>query len=759
MENIISDLNEQQKEAVLINEGPLLVLAGAGTGKTRVLTSKVIQILSLNLAFPSEILAVTFTNKAANEMKERIQSHIPHDISPLWIGTFHSISARILRKHCNLVGLGQDFTIIGGDDQNRLLKQILKELGIDTKQFLPRQYAYKINFWKDKGLNPSDIINESISDNSVPQIKEIYSIYQTRLKNTNIVDFGDLLLHVLNILKKNENIANIYHNKFKYLLVDEYQDTNNAQYLWLKQIAGHHKKQNINICCVGDDDQSIYSWRGAEIKNILKFENDYKNAKIVRLEKNYRSTKHILNVASILINNNTGRHKKTLWTDSEKNVEKVRLISFHNDREESNFICNEVQNFLITNNPIQYNDIAILVRAGYQTRTFEEAFLKTGIPYKVIGGLRFYERKEIQNAVSYLRIIYNENDNLAFERIINVPKRGIGTTTVGTILQAANLYETSLIKTSVKLCEENKIKGKTKESLLNLIKKISKWKNLLNNGIECSKLMEIVLDESEYLLSLKNETTLESQGRLENLAEFVRSLDDFTTVGEFLEYVSLVSDKGDEEKTEKNPVNIMTIHSAKGLEFNTVFLPGWEEGIFPSPKSIEIKNGIEEERRLAYVAITRAKENLYISHTYSRYEFGRIQEMLPSRFISELPKEDLVKINSGLNFYKKNNDDKEVFDYINKINNNSLYLKGSKKYKNIKLGKKKFGGYANQKTMEFFMKSSKKNDKFEIGEKINHPKFGEGKVLSQRDDKLTISFKEFGIKNILSSFVKKHSVT
>jgi DNA helicase-2/ATP-dependent DNA helicase PcrA len=745
--DIINSLNKQQAEAVLCNDGALLVLAGAGTGKTRVLTSKIINILQSGLAFPSEILAVTFTNKAAKEMRNRVANCISGDLSSLWIGTFHAMSARILRQHSELVGLRSDFTIIDSDDSTRLIKQILKEMDVDQKEFPAKNYAWLISSWKDKGLAPEDVGGLKFKSEKTPDAKNIYAIYQNRLRNLNSVDFGDLLLYVLKIFAKDDYIANAYANKFKYLLVDEYQDTNFAQYLWLKRMAGHGRKEKINICCVGDDDQSIYGWRGAEIGNILRFEGDYKGAKIVKLEQNYRSTQYILNVASNIIDNNCGRHKKRLRTDGD-NGEKVNLGSFSNDREESGFIASEIKR-LHLDAGLKFNDMAILVRAGYQTRNFEETFLRKEIPYRVIGGLRFYERREVKDAIAYLRVVANPNDNLAFARIVNVPKRGIGNTTLSVIMQNGNEKSISFIDSTLELCEIGRFSGKTKDSLMGLVENFAKWRGLAKE-VECSVLAETILEESGYIKYYKAEETLESQGRLENLKEFVRSLESFDNLVEFLEYVSLISENANEEKADKDAVNIMTIHSAKGLEFDTVFLPGWEEGIFPSPKSLENKSGLEEERRLAYVAITRAKKRVYISYAQSRYEFGKVNEMLPSRFVAELSQDDISEIET-------NDVDDAVKRYVRKLSSSDEYLSEHKTKKLVNLGSKKFGGFVNKKSMEFFKKASVKMESggFRIGGKVEHKKFGIGTVLEIKENKLTISFENYGIKNILSSFVDK----
>ena len=628
--SLIEGLNIPQKEAVLKTDGPLLVLAGAGTGKTKVLTSRIIHIVNSNLASPLQILAVTFTNKAAAEMKKRIGEIIGDHVNNLWIGTFHSIASRILRRHAELVGLRNDFTIIDSDDQLRLLKQIIADFNIDPKQFPAKNYLNKISRLKDQDITSAKF-NIS-SDPSLPKLREVYETYQYRLKSMNAADFGDLLLYNLEIFSKAPEVLSYYQDKFRYILVDEYQDTNNGQYKWLLHLAALHK----NICCVGDDDQSIYSWRGANIANILRFEKDFADAQVIRLEQNYRSSGNILKAADSVISNNKERHGKTLWT-AEKVGEKVKVISFYDDRTEAQTISLLIRsNF--SSGKVKLSNVAILVRAGYQTRSFEEAFMQNSLPYRVIGGLKFYERMEIRDSIAYLRVVANPNDDLALSRIINVPKRGVGDGTINNLYEKSKADQSSLFQTIKNSIEQNELKGKAKDALKFLVDSIDRWNKMLENS-KLSDIADVILKESGYLQMWRSENSLEAQGRIENIEEFVRSLDEFSSLVEFLEYVSLVEAKDD--KSIQDAVNIMTVHAAKGLEFDLVFIPGLEDGIFPSSRSVEERNGVEEERRLLYVAITRAKKNLYLTYAKTRYVFGDYQNSLPSRFIKELPAEEI----------------------------------------------------------------------------------------------------------------------
>ena len=632
------NLNEKQQEAVLHLDGPLLIVAGAGSGKTKVLTSRIAHIIKTHRAFSSQILAVTFTNKAAKEMQIRVSKLLRKEATGLpWLGTFHSISSKILRKHAEAVYLKSNFTILDQDDQVRLIKNICKAENIDIKKISPKYILAVIDKWKNKGLYPEDVVlkkKEILEKNFL----SIYKIYQQKLIDLNSSDFTDLILHTVKIFKGYPDIATMYSKKFKYILVDEYQDTNYIQSEWLKFLS----KQNNNICCVGDDDQSIYSWRGAEIKNFLDFDKIYENTKIIRLEKNYRSTQNILSVASGLIENNQNRVGKILYTNQEKG-ELVTLDCFRNVKDEATEISTSIEKY---NEKNSLNEIAILVRAIFQTREFEERFLKVGIPYRIIGGIKFYERAEIKDCVAYLRCIYQPMDDLSFERIINVPKRSIGDTTIKNISEFAKKNICSLEVAAKKLIEMNRIKPKTKIGLNSLLNLLDKWRYDYKKKVNHNKLLQIVLDESGYSEMLKNKKDLENENKLENIKELLNAMKEFDNLESFLEHVSLATSLDQDWENEK--VNLMTLHASKGLEFNVVYLPGWEEGLFPHQKSIEEKgeNGLEEERRLAYVGITRAKKIAKISFSMNRFYQGDWIDSMASRFVDELP-EDYIKKNNN----------------------------------------------------------------------------------------------------------------
>ncbi len=633
-----NNLNENQKEAVSHLNGPLLIVAGAGSGKTRVLTSRIAHIIKKNKAFPNQILAVTFTNKASKEMQIRVSKLLKKEATGLpWLGTFHSISAKLLRKHAAAVGLKSNFSIMDQEDQIKLIKNICKAENVDIKKISPKYILAIIDKWKNKGFYPNDVTLKR-KDPLEKNFLNIYKIYQQKLIDLNAADFGDLILHTVKIFEKYKDISEMYSKKFKYILVDEYQDTNFIQSEWLKHFAKH----NQNICCVGDDDQSIYSWRGAEIKNFLEFDKIYENTKIIRLEKNYRSTQNILNVASKLIENNQNRVGKNLFSNQDEG-ELISLNCFRNAKDEAIDIGSEIE-FL--KKKYSLNEMAILVRAIFQTREFEERFLKVGIPYRIIGGTKFYERAEIKDCVAYLRSVYQPLDDLSFERIINVPKRSIGDTTIKLINEYAKKSYLSLETSSRKLIEENKIKPKTKIGLNSLLNFLEKWRNDLKNKTNHNKLLQIILDESGYSEMLKNKKDLENENRLENIKELLNAMKEFDNLESFLEHVALATSLDQDWKGEK--VNLMTMHASKGLEFDIVFLPGWEEGLFPHQKSIEEKgeNGLEEERRLAYVGITRAKKLAKISFSMNRYYQGDWMDSMASRFIDELPDEHVKKKNS-----------------------------------------------------------------------------------------------------------------
>ena len=633
----LENLNEPQKEAVLHLDGPLLIVAGAGSGKTKVLTSRIANIIKEKKAFPNQILAVTFTNKAAKEMQNRVSNILGSAATGLsWLGTFHSICAKLLRKHASAANLNSNFTIIDTDDQIRLIKNICKAENVDIKQLSPRFILAIIDRWKNKGCYPSEVIINK-KDIYEKTILPLYKIYQQKLTDLNSCDFGDLILHTVKILENYSDIREIYSNNFKYILVDEYQDTNFIQSRWLNLLS----EKNKNICCVGDDDQSIYSWRGAEIKNFLEFDQVYENTKVIRLEQNYRSSQNILSVASNLIANNQNRVGKTLTTTMEEG-DLVQLNCFKNGKDEATGVSDEIEKKI--KKKFSYNNVAILVRAIFQTREFEERFLKIGMPYRILGGTKFYERAEIKDCVAYLRLIHQEKDDLAFERIVNNPKRAIGDSTLKNIHEFAKENNLNLERASVKMLEQNLIKPKAKIGLGFFINSLNKWRNDLeikkSNHV---KLLQIVLDESGYSAMLKNKKDLDNENRLENIKELLSAMKEFDNLESFLEHVSLATSVDQEWDGEK--VNMMTMHAAKGLEFDVVFLPGWEEGLFPHQKSIEEKGqkGLEEERRLAYVGITRAKQKAIISFSMNRFYQGDWIDSMASRFIEELPEKNLEK--------------------------------------------------------------------------------------------------------------------
>jgi len=653
------NLNENQKKAVSHIDGPLLIVAGAGSGKTRVLTSRIAHIIKNHKAFPDQILAVTFTNKAAKEMQTRVSRFLKKEATGLpWLGTFHSISAKLLRKHADAVGLKSNFSIIDQDDQLRLIKNICKAENIDIKKISPKFILAIIDKWKNKGFYPDEVILKK-KDILEKNFLSIYKIYQQKLIDLNTVDFSDLILHTVKIFERYKDISQIYSKKFKYILVDEYQDTNFIQSEWLKYLSEYNK----NICCVGDDDQSIYSWRGAEIKNFLQFEKVYKNTKIIRLEKNYRSTQNILSVASKLIENNQNRVGKNLFTNQEDG-EPVTLNCFRNVKDEASEIGSNIETY---KKDFSLNQMAILVRAIFQTREFEERFLKIGIPYRIIGGIKFYERAEIKDCIAYLRTVHQPLDDLSFERIINVPKRSIGDTTIKTINEFSKKNKCSLEISCRKLIELNKIKPKTKIGLNSLLNLITKWRNDLQKKINHNKLLQIILDESGYSEMLKNKKDLENENRLENIKELLNAMKEFDNLESFLEHVALATSLDQDWQSEK--VNLMTMHASKGLEFDIVFLPGWEEGLFPHQKSIEEKgeSGLEEERRLAYVGITRAKKIAKISFSMNRFYQGDWMDSMASRFVDELPEEYIKKNNSFVDESNQDFDFNQDIDFEDEV--------------------------------------------------------------------------------------------
>ena len=729
-------LNEVQKEAVLHDNGPLLVLAGAGTGKTGVLTTRLARILMENMALPGEILSVTFTNKAANEMKSRVGNLIGDMVTGLkWLGTFHSIGAQILRQYPEKVGLKNGFIILDTDDQLRLLKQIIKEENIDDKKWSAKGLLSLIDKWKNKGLGPNQISSDDGDYFANGKGKVLYKKYQEQLKFFNAADFGDLILECIRLFNENPDILESFQNRFKYMLVDEYQDTNTSQYTLLKLLSGKWK----NICCVGDDDQSIYSWRGAEVTNILKFEKDFLHSKIIRLEQNYRSTGNILAAASKLIETNESRFGKTLWTSSNGG-EKVSVTSTWDGEEEARIITDEIEQQSL--NKKNLDEVAILVRASFQMREFEDRFVSIGLPYKVIGGPRFYERKEIRDANAYFRLAIQPNDSLALERILNVPKRGIGETTLKKIKDYAKNNNISTIDSIRDLIKTSEIKPKTKISLGHFIELTERWNDLIaeRNHYEMA---EIILEDSGYLEMLRNDDTITAAGRLDNIKELFRSIEPFESLNAYLEHISLVMEI--DKNPEGNKVSLMTLHAAKGLEFDYVFLPGWEEGVFPNQRSLDeggVKS-LEEERRLAYVGITRAKIKSSIFYAANRKMHNQWLSSIPSRFVNELP-EDNIEINlSHFSGNKGNFTDIKEDDIFDQSD-----------YSTPGWERAKIQSLSNKRTQEEEkIISVDSNSKFSPGTLVMHKKFGKGKIETVDGKKLTIDFGGNGIRKVMENFV------
>ena len=728
-------LNEVQKEAVLHDNGPLLVLAGAGTGKTGVLTTRLARILMENMALPGEILSVTFTNKAANEMKSRVGNLIGDMVTGLkWLGTFHSIGAQILRQYPEKVGLKNGFIILDTDDQLRLLKQIIKEENIDDKKWSAKGLLSLIDNWKNKGLSPNQISSDDGDYFANGKGKVLYKKYQDQLKFFNAADFGDLILECIRLFNENPDILESFQNRFKYMLVDEYQDTNTSQYTLLKLLSGKWK----NICCVGDDDQSIYSWRGAEVTNILKFEKDFLDSKIIRLEQNYRSTGNILAAASKLIEANESRFGKTLWTSSNGG-EKVSVTSTWDGEEEARIITDEIEQQSL--NKKNLDEVAILVRASFQMREFEDRFVSIGLPYKVIGGPRFYERKEIRDANAYFRLAIQPNDSLALERILNVPKRGIGETTLKKIKDYAKNNNIPTIDSIRDLIKTSEIKPKTKISLGHFIELTERWNDLIaeRNHYEMA---EIILEDSGYLEMLRNDDTITAAGRLDNIKELFRSIEPFESLNAYLEHISLVMEI--DKNPEGNKVSLMTLHAAKGLEFDYVFLPGWEEGVFPNQRSLDeggVKS-LEEERRLAYVGITRAKIKSSIFYAANRKMHNQWLSSIPSRFVNELP-EDNIEVNlSHFSGNKGNFTDIKEDDIFDQSD-----------YSTPGWERAKIQSLSNKRIQEEEIISLDTNPKFSPGMLVMHKKFGKGKIQTVDGKKLTISFGDNGIRKVMENFV------
>ncbi len=705
--DFLSTLNSQQKNAVLNTEGPLLVLSGAGTGKTKVLTTRLANIIYTRKGSIKDILCVTFTNKAAFEMKMRVEKILKMPVEGMFIGTFHSIGAKFLRRHANLINLKNDFTILDSEDQLRLLKQVINSLDLDTKLHLPKSYLYMIDQLKNQGLSHSEISNHEFEHKTSGKLSTVYSMYQDRLKNFNSVDFGDLIMLPLEILKKEKDLLFNYQKKFKYILVDEYQDTNASQYMLLRLLSGKKK----NICCVGDEDQSIYGWRGAQLKNILNFENDFNGAKIIRLEQNYRSSGNILNAASSLISENKERIGKKLWT-SDPSGETVDVVNLENDEMEAVFVADQIKK--LVEKGINLSKVAILTRASFQFKDIEDRFIRENLKYKVVGGLRFYERSEIKDALAFFRLLINSQDNLAFERIINIPKRGIGAVFIKNLYKFSTEKKMSLYESLKLFVNSGKIQKSVEKNINNFLVIFKRHKEMLGSENH-SDVAGSLLDDIGYTEMLQNEKTIESEGRLENLKKLVVDIKNRRGLDEFLEEVSLLTENVN-QKDIQDKTSLMTLHSAKGLEFDYVFLPGWEEGIFPNQRNIDEygNKGLEEERRLAYVGITRARKKLFISFVNFRKQYNyNLYRSIPSRFVSELPKKSCNLI------FEKNTlkSDRKAFKILS-------------------------------------------NNHFSIGDFVLHSEFGKGKILGINGKKLQIKFESnSGIVNIFSDFVTKSNVS
>ncbi|MCO5145964.1 MAG: UvrD-helicase domain-containing protein [Aquamicrobium sp.] len=832
----LAGLNAEQRLAVETTEGPVLVLAGAGTGKTRVLTTRIAHILRLGLAFPSQILAVTFTNKAAREMKHRIGVLVGEAVEGMpWLGTFHSIGVKLLRRHAELAGLRSDFTILDTDDQIRLIKQLIQAEGLDDKRWPARQFAQMIDGWKNKGLAPEEIAEGDARAFAGGKGRELYRAYQDRLTTLNACDFGDLLLHPIRIFRRHPDVLKEYHRKFRYILVDEYQDTNTAQYMWLRLLAQRpDRKQNanlpaegrvadrlpgdvspapaeasersersavsVNICCVGDDDQSIYGWRGAEVDNILRFEKDFPGATVIRLERNYRSTAHILGAASHLIAHNEGRLGKTLFTDRpDPDDPKVQVHAAWDSEEEARAVGDEIEALQRRGNAL--NDMAILVRASFQMREFEDRFVTMGLNYRVIGGPRFYERAEIRDAMAYLRVIAQGADDLAFERIVNVPKRGLGEAAVRQIHDTARALGVPMLEAAAKLAESDEMKPKPRAALRELTAQFARWQDMIDTTPH-TELAEIMLDESGYTEMWKNDRAPDAPTRLENLKELIRSMDEYESLRGFLEHVALVMDA--EQNENLDAVSIMTLHSAKGLEFDTVFLPGWEEGLFPHQRALDEggRSGLEEERRLAYVGLTRAKKNLHLWFTSNRRIHGLWQSTIPSRFLEELPEAHVEVAETGSSYGgyggggfgerqagRQNPYGASRFDNIGggvgggrgssfsntyatpgwqraqanrtEATDRNWGSRSGHAVERIGYGEVDSGYGAGRSSVKgrtidgtvVGRSSAPAGSAFKVGDRVFHQKFGNGNVAAVDGDKLTVDFDKAGQKRVLDGFV------
>ena len=743
-------LNAPQLDAVMTIEGPVLMLAGAGTGKTAALTTRLAHLVATRRAWPSEILCVTFTNKAAREMRERVGALIGEAVEGMpWLGTFHSICARMLRRHAELVGLQSNYTIIDPDDQLRLLKQLIIGENLDEKRWPARQLAGLIDRWKNRGLNPDDL--DAVENEAYANGKgqHFYRIYQERMKALNACDFGDLMLHMLNIFRRHRDVLEQYQQRFKYVLVDEYQDTNAVQYLWLRLLAQTRK----NICVVGDDDQSIYSWRGAEVANILRFEKDFPGAKVIRLEQNYRSTPQILGAAAGLIASNSQRLGKTLWTE-RNGGDKVRVIGIWDAPEEARRVGEEIERLEREGAPL--DQVAILVRAQYQTREFEDRFIQVGINYRIIGGFRFYERAEIRDALAYLRVIAQPQDDLAFERIYNQPKRGLGAKTLETMHRHARATGLPLAAATLQLADSDELPKRASGTIATLMQSFLNWREL-SEQVTPSELLRTVLEETGYNAMLQAEKSAESAGRLENLSELARAMEEYETLGDFLEHVALVMDNDASNDGEK--VTIMTMHAAKGLEFDNVFLPGWEEGVFPSQRSLDEGGlaSLEEERRLAYVAITRARKRCTILHAANRRIYGQWTSSIPSRFIEELP-EDFIEqettLTGGRSLWQANwSEQDDPFAHVARDKPQRAKTRGPGWQRALSSGYDSKPKRLAEPGRSAASYAAKPRGDIAKGARVFHDKFGYGEVIGLDGNKLEIEFENSGRKKVIDTFV------
>ncbi len=727
MTEYLRPLNPEQREAVETVDGPLLVLAGAGTGKTRVLTTRFAHILMSGRAYPGQVLAVTFTNKAAREMRERVAAILGRPAEGLWLGTFHALCARMLRRHAEHVGLTASFNILDTDDQLRLLKQVMEATRIDVKRFTPQAMMGLIQRWKDRGLTPTRVTQAEDSDFAHGRGTEVYAGYQDRLRTLNTADFGDLLLHMTEILRTRPDVLAQYHRAFRYILVDEYQDTNLVQYLWLRLLA----QERRNICCVGDDDQSIYSWRGAEIENILRFEKDFPGARIVRLERNYRSTAPILAAASGLIAHNEGRLGKTLRSGRNDTAgERVSVVGLWDSDEEARMVAGRMEGLQRDGHALA--EMAVLVRAGFQTRAFEERLIAIGLPYRVVGGLRFYERQEIRDAIAYARVLQSPADDLAFERIVNLPRRGVGEQALRSLHEYARAHSVALTAAAAALVESGQLRGKVRDGLRTLLHGFARWREQLERDGHVTTLATM-LDESGYMAMWQQDKSPEAPGRLENLKELVRALADFETLAGFLDHVSLVMEN--EESVESDRVSLMTLHAAKGLEFDTVFLPGWEEGLFPSQRTMDESGlkGLEEERRLAYVGLTRARRRAVVSHAANRRIYANWQSSIPSRFIDELPETEVERSGSTALGRERALNGPTVFP--------GQFPLLARRVRDAEA----WEAPARSPPAEVIA----------VGTRVFHDKFGYGTVTAAEDHKLDIEFEKAGAKRLLDSFVQR----